>query len=88
MPYKEREVEPSYWTIGDLADELMIATSNIRFWTREYPKLDPIRNNKNHRRFSRKYRSLIINFYYFVVIKKHTVEGAIDRMEELLNKTN
>ena len=39
VPYKEKEIEKKYYTIGEVADELGVATSLIRFWEGEFEAL-------------------------------------------------
>ena len=36
MPYKEKEIEKKYFTIGEVAGSLKVATSLIRFWESEF----------------------------------------------------
>ena len=46
MPYKEKEIEKVYFTIGEVAEEFNVATSLIRFWETEFDILSPKKNKK------------------------------------------
>jgi hypothetical protein len=37
MPYKEKIIEKKYFSIGEVADMLGVATSLIRFWETANP---------------------------------------------------
>ncbi|MFT6882935.1 MAG: DNA-binding transcriptional MerR regulator, partial [Marinoscillum sp.] len=52
MPYKEKEIEKKYFTIGEVADELKVATSLIRFWEGEFDIIKPKKNRKGNRQFT------------------------------------
>jgi len=41
MPYKEKEIEKLYYTIGEVADMFGVNTSLIRFWEKEFEILQP-----------------------------------------------
>ena len=41
MPYKEKEIEKKYFTIGEVARSLKVATSLIRFWESEFDIIKP-----------------------------------------------
>lgn len=58
MPYKEREITKKYWLIGELAKELRIETSAIRFWCKEF-KIDATRRSGIARSFKADERDLI-----------------------------
>ena len=47
MPYKEKEIEKKYYTIGEVADDLGVATSLIRFWEGEFDIIKPKKNMPN-----------------------------------------
>ena len=46
VPYKEKEIEKRYYTIGEVADDLGVATSLIRFWESEFDIIKPKKNRK------------------------------------------
>jgi len=63
MPYKEKEIEKKYYTIGEIADELEINTSAIRFWEEELAKLNPSRRRNGNRRYTVREREMIHDIY-------------------------
>ena len=55
MPYKEKEIEKLYFTIGEVAQMFNVNTSHIRFWSKEFEvgvvgmvKGDPLRHQIEH----------------------------------------
>jgi hypothetical protein len=41
MPWKEKTIEKLYWSIGEVAEQLGVNTSLIRYWEKEFGKLAP-----------------------------------------------
>jgi DNA-binding transcriptional MerR regulator len=41
MPYKEKPLEKLYYSIGEVAKELNVNVSLIRFWEKEFEILKP-----------------------------------------------
>lgn len=76
MPYKEKEIEKIYYTIGEIADMFQVNTSHIRFWSKEFDIIKPSTNRKGNRMFT---QSDIDNFrkiYHLVKEKGFTLKGA------------
>ena len=46
MPYKEKEPERIFFTIGEVAKKFKVNTSLIRFWEKEFDILNPKKNKK------------------------------------------
>ena len=46
MPYKEKDIEKQYYTIGEVASMFGVAASLIRFWETEFEELKPKKNKK------------------------------------------
>ena len=44
MPYKPKPIEKKYFTIGEVAKELGVATSLIRFWETQFDFIKPKKN--------------------------------------------
>ena len=49
MPLKPKTIEKIYWTIGEVAQELSVANSSIRFWEKEFGAFTPKRTNRGDR---------------------------------------
>jgi DNA-binding transcriptional MerR regulator len=52
MPYKEKQVEKLYYTIGETARMLEVPVSTVRFWENEFDILKPLKNKKGNRMFT------------------------------------
>ncbi len=78
MPYKEKEIEKKYYTIGEVADELNVATSLIRFWEGEFDIIKPKKNRKGNRQFTKEDIKNVKLIYYLVKEKGYTLQGARD----------
>jgi len=73
-----------YWTIGELAEELNVATSLIRFWEgidnhspiREF--LNPHKKDNGIREYKSEDRTELLKAFYLVKIWGFTLEGARD----------
>jgi len=53
MPYKEKEIEKLYYTIGEVAQLFDVNTSHIRFWSNEFDVIRPATNKKGIRLYTR-----------------------------------
>ena len=78
MPYKEREIEKKYFTIGEVADQLNVATSLIRFWESEFDIIKPKKNRKGNRQFTKEDIKNVKLIYHLVKEKGYTLHGARD----------
>lgn len=78
VPYKEKEIEKKYYTIGEVADELGVATSLIRFWEGEFDNIKPKKNRKGNRQFTKDDLQNVKLIYHLVKEKGYTLQGARD----------
>lgn len=78
MPYKEKEIEKRYYTIGEVADDLGVATSLIRFWEGEFDIIKPKKNRKGNRQFTKEDLKNVRLIYHLVKEKGYTLQGARD----------
>lgn len=76
MPYKEKEIEKRYYTIGEVADDLGVATSLIRFWESEFDIIKPKKNRKGNRQFTKDDVKNVKLIYHLVKEKGYTLNGA------------
>jgi DNA-binding transcriptional MerR regulator len=51
MPYKEKNVEKLFYSIGEVAEILGVPVSTVRFWENEFDILKPRKNKKGNRLF-------------------------------------
>jgi DNA-binding transcriptional MerR regulator len=52
MPYKDREIEKLYYTMGEVTQLFDVNASQIRYYEREFEILQPKKNKKGNRLFS------------------------------------
>lgn len=76
MPYKEKEIEKKYYTIGEVATIFKVATSMIRFWESEFEIIKPGKNKKGNRIFTKKDVESVKLVYHLVKEKGYTLQGA------------
>ena len=76
MPYKERTVDKLYWTIGEVAAEMQVKTSLIRYWEKEIGDLKLKRTTKGDRLFEQKDIEQLKLIHHLVKEKGFTLHGA------------
>lgn len=88
MPYKEKEIEKKYFTIGEVAEELGVATSLIRFWESEFDIIKPRKNRKGNRQFTKTDITNVKLIYHLVKGKGYTLQGARDFIKNGVDETS
>lgn len=78
MPYKEKVIEKKYFSIGEVAEMMNVATSLIRFWESEFDIIKPKKNRKGNRQFTREDIENVKMIYHLVKEKGYTLQGAKD----------
>jgi DNA-binding transcriptional MerR regulator len=86
VPYKEKEIEKKYYTIGEVADIFGVATSLIRFWESEFDTIRPKKNRKGNRQFTKEDIENIRLIYHLVKEKGFTLQGAKDMLKNNTGK--
>ena len=76
MAYKEKEIEKRYFSIGEVAEELSISPSKIRFWESEFEVIRPQKNKNGKRQFTRDDIENIKSVRFLVEEKGLTLAGA------------
>jgi DNA-binding transcriptional MerR regulator len=76
VPYKEKEIEKLYYSIGEVAEMFNVSKSLIRFWETEFDILKPRKSQKGNRLFTKKDIENLRVIYYLVKEKGYTLEGA------------
>ncbi|MCH7396411.1 MerR family transcriptional regulator [Belliella sp. DSM 107340] len=76
MPYKEREIEKKYFSIGEVATMFKVAPSLIRYWEGEFEIINPKKDKKGNRRFTKEDIEKIRYIYQLVKVKGFTLQGA------------
>lgn len=76
MPYKEKEIERKYYSIGEVATMFKVAPSLIRYWEGEFDIIKPKKDKKGNRRFTKDDIEKIRYIYQLVKVKGFTLQGA------------
>ena len=81
MPYKEKVIEKKYFSIGEVAEQLDVATSLIRFWESEFDIIKPKKNRKGNRQFTREDIQNVKLIFHLVKERGFTLQGAKDLLK-------
>ncbi|MEO8066199.1 MAG: MerR family transcriptional regulator [Flavobacteriales bacterium] len=76
MPLKPKTIGKFYWTIGEVASELGVSATQIRFWERQFGKPSPKRDTKGDRLYTADEKALVREVRDLLKTKGHTIEGA------------
>jgi len=75
-PYKEKEIEKLFYSIGEVASKFQVNTSLIRFWENEFDILKPKKNKKGNRLFTKEDIVNIEKIFTLVKQEGYTISGA------------
>ncbi len=76
MMYQEKEIEKKYFSIGEVAEELGIAASQIRFWEGEFSIIKPQKNRNGKRQFTKEDIDKVKVVHHLVKNQGYTLQGA------------
>lgn len=76
MPLKEKTIERMYWSIGEVADELGVNTSVLRYWEKEFGALRPKRTTKGDRLYTKDDIAKIRDIQHLLKERGFTIQGA------------
>ena len=82
MPYKEKQIEKLYYSIGEVSKMFNVNTSLIRFWEKEFDIIKPKKNKKGNRFFTKQDINNIQLIYHLVKEKGMTLNGAKKKLKE------
>jgi DNA-binding transcriptional MerR regulator len=78
MPYKERDINKLYFTMGEVTEMFDVNASQIRFYEREFEILQPKKNKKGNRLFTPDDVENLKIIFNLVKEKGFTLQGAKD----------
>ncbi|RMG18068.1 MAG: MerR family transcriptional regulator [Bacteroidetes bacterium] len=78
---QEEEIKKQYYTIGEVARELDLSTSLIRFWETEFKEIKPKKNRKGNRLYTPRDIEILQQIKYLLKIRKFTIKGARERLK-------
>ena len=87
LPYKEKEIEKLYYSIGEVAELLQVSASLIRYWQKEFDVLKPKKNRKGNRLFTPDDINQLKLIYHLVKEKGFTLEGAKNKLKGSTKET-
>jgi len=76
------EIKKQYYTIGEVAKELDLSASLIRFWESEFKEIKPKKNRKGNRVYTPKDIEILQQIKYLLKIRKFTIKGAKERLKD------
>ncbi|MDX5327147.1 MAG: MerR family transcriptional regulator [Bacteroidota bacterium] len=82
MDHLLEDPEKLYFSIGEVAKAFDVNTSLIRYWENEFDILQPKKNKKGNRLFSRKDVENIGVIYHLVKERGFTLDGAKKKLKE------
>jgi DNA-binding transcriptional MerR regulator len=85
MPYKEREINKMYYTMGEVAILFDVNQSLLRFYEKEFDVLQPKKNKKGNRYFTPEDIENLKIIFHLIREKGYTLNGA---KEYLKNNTS
>ncbi len=81
MAYKEKEIEKIYYSIGEVSEMFNVAPSLIRFWESEFEIIQPKKNRKGNRQFTKEDINHVKTIYHLVKEKGFTLQGAKEMLK-------
>jgi DNA-binding transcriptional MerR regulator len=87
MPYKEKAADDLklYYSIGEISKMFNVNASLIRFWEKEFEIIQPKKNNKGNRMFTREDVANFQTIFHLVKEKGFTLDGAKRKLKESAN---
>src|ERR1700760_4383092 len=76
MPYKEREINKMYYTMGEVSAMFDVNQSLIRFYEKEFEVLQPKKNKKGNRYFTPEDIENLKIIFHLIRDKGYTLHGA------------
>ena len=82
MNISKKETKKLFYQIGEVAKELNVNISLIRFWEKEFDIIKPKKNKKGNRLFTQKDFDNLKTIYFLVKEKGYTLQGAKRKIKE------
>jgi DNA-binding transcriptional MerR regulator len=83
MPYKEKETEKLFYSIGEVAEMFHVNTSLLRFWEKEFSTiLDLPKDSRGNRQYTPQDISKIRVLHNLIKEQGFTLEGAQKYLKE------
>ena len=82
MNHEDDFIQKQYFTIGEVARDLDLSTSLIRFWETEFREINPKKNRKGNRVYTPKDIETLRKIRYLLKVRKYTIKGAKERLRQ------
>jgi DNA-binding transcriptional MerR regulator len=82
MLNRTNTIEKIYFSIGEVAEMFQVNTSLLRFWEKEFPQLQPRKNTRGNRMYSKKDIELFTQIHELVREKGFTLDGAKNALKK------
>lgn len=82
MPYREKEIERLFYSIGEVAEMFDVKTSLIRYWEKEFDVIRPKKNKKGNRLFTKEDIDNFHLIFHLVKERGMTLKGARKKIKE------
>jgi DNA-binding transcriptional MerR regulator len=80
MPYKEKEINKLYYSIGEVSKLLNVNPSLLRFWEKYFGLVNPKKNRKGNRLFLQEEIDILKKIHHLVKDQGYTLAGAKELM--------
>ncbi len=80
--------EKLYYSMGEVTKAFQVNASLVRFWEKEFDVLQPKKNSRGNRKFSKEDVKHLKIIYHLVKEKGFTLEGARDYMKNHRKELN
>jgi DNA-binding transcriptional MerR regulator len=87
MPYKEREINKMYYTMGEVSAMFDVNQSLIRFYEKEFDVLQPKKNKKGNRYFTAEDIENLKIIFHLIRDKGYTLNGAKEHLKHNTSDT-
>lgn len=75
-------MEKIYYSISEVAEMFQLNLSNLRFWEKEIKQLNPKRNDKGTRFYTKEDIQTIKQIKYLIEDQKLTLKGVKEKLNE------
>ncbi len=79
-------MKKKYYSIGEVAERFKVAPSLIRFWETEFEILNPKKNKKGNRQFTKEDIDNLTVIFHLVKEKGYTLQGAKEALKNTSKK--
>lgn len=87
MPYKKPKIEKIFYSIGEVAEVIGENQSLIRYWENQFDALNPQKNKKGTRLFSKDDIETVKLIHHLVKERGLTLKGAQQKLKDNREET-